>query len=64
MKRRRAKTNRFDFDGLDNEEQLMIQQAVKNSQRDQYRCQCEIPEAPTFRPTVEEFMDPLGYIAM
>ena len=31
-KRRRTKTKTFDFDEIDNEEQKMIQQAVRNSQ--------------------------------
>lgn len=61
-KRRRTRTSRFDFDLLDNEEQKLIQQAIRNSQRDKRRVEYDIPMAPTFYPTVDEFRDPLAYI--
>ena len=61
-KRCRKKTSRFEFDELDNEEQRMIQLAVRNSMKETKRATKTVPEAPTFRPTREEFKDPLQYI--
>jgi hypothetical protein len=61
-KRRRHKPSRFDFDDLDNEEQRLIQQAIKNSQIETQRITVDVPDAPTYHPTVEEFMNPLAYI--
>lgn len=65
-RRRVVKTNHFDFDGLDNEEQRMVQQAIRNSQRDQKRAardSCIIPLAPVFHPSPEEFTNPIQYIS-
>jgi hypothetical protein len=62
MRSRRTKTARFEFDELDNEEQKMIQQAIKNSKRDSKRVERTVPEAPVFHPTIEEFKDPFAYI--
>jgi len=63
-KRRRtaSRMNRFDFDELGNKEQELLQKALKNSRRETKRVEVEIPMAPTFHPTVEEFRDPLTYI--
>ena len=62
-RRQRRRTSRFEFDGLDNEEQKLIQQAIKNSKKDTKRVELEIPMAPTFYPTVEEFRNPYVYIS-
>lgn len=40
----------------------MIDQAIKNSHLDRKRVEYEIPEAPTYFPTIEEFKNPLAYI--
>lgn len=61
-KRRRVKTARFDTDTLDNNEQKLIQQAMKNSQKETKRVEIPVPDAPVFYPTVDEFKDPLSYI--
>lgn len=61
-RRRRTRTARFDFDTLDNEEQKLIQQALKNSQKETKRIEVQVPEGPAFYPTVDEFKDPLAYI--
>ena len=44
-------------------EQKILQQAIVNSRKETTRMQIEIPEAPVFYPTVDEFKNPLGYIA-
>jgi len=62
-RRRRVKTKTFEFDELDNEEQRMIQQALKNSQMQTTRVQVDVPQAPVYHPTVEEFKNPLKYIS-
>ena len=38
-------------------------QALRKSLIDQKRVSNAVPEAPVFLPTVEEFQDPLEYIA-
>ena len=48
---------------MDNEEQKLIQQAIKNSKKDTRRVEREIPMAPTYYPTVEEFRNPYAYIS-
>jgi hypothetical protein len=80
--RRRIKTTRFDFDFLENEEQMYLQQvclvttkfvffsflqvlfaqALKISRKETCRQDLEIPLAPVFYPTLEEFKDTLVYI--
>ena len=62
-RRRRLKTKTFDFEDVDNEEQRMIQQALKNSQMQTTRIAVDVPDAPVYYPTVEEFMNPLKYIS-
>lgn len=61
-RRRRTKTSRFEFDFLDNEEQRLLQQALKVSKKETKRVELEIPDAPVYYPTKDEFMDPLTYI--
>jgi jmjN domain len=65
-KRVRTKTSRFEFDSLDNDEQRMIQQAIRNSKKEFKRvehAELIIPECPTYYPTIEEFKNPFGYIS-
>jgi hypothetical protein len=57
-----VKTARFDFDSLENEEQKVLQQVMRNSLIDTQRREISVPDAPTFYPTVEEFENPLLYI--
>jgi hypothetical protein len=61
-KRRRFKTNRFENDVVDNDEARLIQRAIENSKKETERVCLETPEAPVFRPSVEEFRNPLQYI--
>lgn len=61
-KRRRVKTNRFDFDDVTNEEQRLLQQAIANSKLDMQSVSVEVPPAAVLHPTIEEFKDPLSYI--
>lgn len=62
QKRRRIKTTRFEQDMLENDEQRLLQQAIKNSLVDRKRVDVPVDEAPTYRPTLEEFADPYLYI--
>jgi hypothetical protein len=62
-KRRITKTTPFDFQFSHNEEQLLIQQAMRLSKKETHRVKLEASEAPVFRPSLEEFADPLAYIA-
>ena len=62
-RRTRRRTSRFEFDGLDNEEQKLLQQAIKNSKKETKRVECTIPMAPTYYPSAEEWRDPFQYIA-
>lgn len=41
---------------------LSISKALKVSKRETKRVILEIPDAPVFYPTAEEFRDPLSYI--
>eukprot|EP01031_Cornospumella_fuschlensis_P042541 gene42541-51979_t len=61
-KRKRIPTSRFTDDFIENEEKEMINHAIKVSKIDVKREVIEVPEAPTFHPTPEEFKDPIGYI--
>jgi histone demethylase JARID1 len=61
-KRRRKATSHFDFASLDNGEEKIYQQALKNSTIDHYKLDLEIREGPTYYPSTEEFKDPLKYI--
>lgn len=62
--RRVTKVPRYDYSIVDNEEQLMINQAIQNSRQETHRVNLvdDIPEAPVKRPSLEEFLDPIKYI--
>jgi hypothetical protein len=45
-KRKRRTTKHFEFDGLENEEQRLMQQALKNSRVEHTRSTVDIEEAP------------------
>ena len=62
-RRTRRRTSRFEFDGLDNDEQKLLQQAIKNSKKETKREERIIPMAPTYYPSTEEWRDPFLYIA-
>ena len=47
---------------LENEEQRLLQQAIKNSLVDSERIELKVPDAPTYYPTLEEFRDTYAYI--
>jgi hypothetical protein len=61
-RRKVTKTTHFDFDSLENDEQRLVQQALRNSQRQVKRTVCAVPMAPTYYPSVEEFENPMEYI--
>ena len=63
-KRVRKQTNRFDADEFENEDMMLLQQAIKNSKAETVRVDVSttVPEARTFYPTAEEFERPFEYI--
>ena len=56
------KRKSFEFDPIDNEEQRLLQQAIENSKKDFRRVVLDLPTAPVYFPTIEEFRDPIGFI--
>jgi hypothetical protein len=62
QKRQRKQVARFDDIYANNEEERLLQQAIKNSLKETARFKSEIPDAPVFYPTIEEFKNPLAYI--
>ena len=52
----------MDEDLLD-EEARQLQLAIQNSRQDTQNHYTPVAEGPTYRPTIEEFRDPLGYIS-
>ena len=62
VKRRRQKSLRLTYEATDNDEQRLIEQAVKNSLKDVARIDVPVPEAPVFHPSIEEFKNPIAYI--
>uniref|UniRef100_A0A7S2BGH3 JmjC domain-containing protein n=1 Tax=Octactis speculum TaxID=3111310 RepID=A0A7S2BGH3_9STRA len=63
-RRRRAPTSYNDeVIDLDNEHLKLVQQAVENSRAENINVDVEIEEAPVFYPTVDEFRDPIKFIA-
>jgi len=62
-KRRRVKPEKFSELGeLSKREQELFQQAVANSRWEKSLARFPIDPAPTYRPSEEEFLDPLKYI--
>lgn len=57
------KTSRFDVEDYENEDVLLYNQALENSRRETKRVHVAVPDAPTFYPSLQEFKDPLKYIA-
>lgn len=51
----------MDEDFLD-EETRQLQLALRNSRQDIQNHYTPVAEAPTYRPTIEQFRDPLEYI--
>jgi len=63
-RRRRAPTTfRDDSADMSNEQLRILQQAVENSRAENVSVDVVIEEAPTYHPSVEEFKDPIKYIA-
>lgn len=52
----------MDEDLID-EEARQLQLALMNSRKDTHKTRTHVPEAPTYYPTIEEFQDPLEYVA-
>jgi histone demethylase JARID1 len=50
-------------ESYDNQEERLFQQALKNSRIDTCRRRVEVPSAPVYHPTYEEFQDPLAYVS-
>ena len=63
-KRQRRMPNRFEQQGvISAEEQRSLKQALENSQALQKQQHVDVPMAPIFYPTMEEFSNPIKYIA-
>ena len=63
VKRRRLKPEKFsELSELSTREQELFQQAVANSRWEKSLPRYPIDPAPTYYPTAEEFLDPLGFI--
>ena len=62
-KRKRRPAMHFVPEDTRNIEQKILQQAIVNSRKETKRTQTEIRGAPVFHPSVEEFKNPLAYIA-
>lgn len=63
--RRRAAPCRYSNEDTSEEELKLLQQAIENSRSEQVYADFDasaVPTAPTFRPTLEQFKDPLVYI--
>jgi hypothetical protein len=61
-KRRRMKVSRLMDEDLLDEETRQLQLALRNSRQEIQKTTVPVPDAPTYRPTLEEFKDPLEYI--
>jgi len=63
-RKKRNRTTPRGFEIVEQREQRMLQQAIANSRvQKEIAADYQPPEAMTFRPTIAEFSDPLGYIA-
>ncbi|KAJ8599303.1 hypothetical protein CTAYLR_008838 [Chrysophaeum taylorii] len=62
-KRRRVKPEKYSSEqSVSNREEELYQQAIANSRQEKSLPKLPIPEAPTFRPTKQEFERPLEFI--
>ena len=62
-RRRAPATFKSDLGDMDNEQLRLLQVAVENSRAENVASDVHIDDAPTFRPTIEEFQDPIKYIS-